>query len=558
MCIHVCIHVCITLLLRRRSRYSHAVFFRPESDINLYKHAETPMHTISATDLVQELSYSRLQDEGILPDLFPARNRKSISPTGFPRDVDAAQKLSIYRSSIRSAFWNVIPTTTVLNAVDGPYINVKRDVDFTAIDDMLLLNQKLVAVLCLPGMEDSVRIKLRISAASWNCVYSLYTEKKMLGEEYERVCMLLIIAKVIMEAKIDYINDLCIVSPLHGAYRIAMTSDMWDKAKFLEELGKAVSRLLYRQKIGALDAARRLLHLERVFIGCNVRKSSIVDTFRLMSTYGKPIQLFVSSRAGNRDKTITTTAQEIVACSEMVEMHNMQVFIHAPYIIRLASENDITHKLLKNDLEVGVKLGARGVVVHTASNTDGLPTADVETSMYRVVRNHLQWATEKCPILLETPAKEGKEIVTTVSDFIAFYKLFSEEERKRVKICVDTCHVFSAGYYPLDYMKALHEGLGDVIGLVHFNGSATPLNGKNDRHSWMWRSDCRLLVSEAAGHVDFDDMVQRSPMWMRHKLDPNGDHPLPKKPALENLIPLQDLLATAEWCRDHNIPTLVE
>jgi deoxyribonuclease-4 len=61
---------------------------------------------------------------------------------------------------------------------------------------------------------------------------------------------------------------------------------------------------------------------------------------------------------------------------------------------------------------------------------------------------------------------------------------------KRVGICVDTCHIFAAGYdlRDLKSYKACMEELDKVIGLghvhaLHLNDSAKPLGSRVDRHA---------------------------------------------------------------------------
>jgi endonuclease IV len=53
-------------------------------------------------------------------------------------------------------------------------------------------------------------------------------------------------------------------------------------------------------------------------------------------------------------------------------------------------------------------------------------------------------------IILETAAGQGTELITTknnsLEEFSSFYNRFSEEDKNYIKICVDTCHIYAAGY----------------------------------------------------------------------------------------------------------------
>jgi deoxyribonuclease-4 len=90
-------------------------------------------------------------------------------------------------------------------------------------------------------------------------------------------------------------------------------------------------------------------------------------------------------------------------------------------------------------------------------------------------------------LLLETTADEKNSVGGTFEDLRAI--LDGIDERKRVGICYDTCHTFSAGY-DLRTPEALGETLdhfNDVVGLsllnvVHLNDARGELGGHLDRH----------------------------------------------------------------------------
>jgi deoxyribonuclease-4 len=91
-------------------------------------------------------------------------------------------------------------------------------------------------------------------------------------------------------------------------------------------------------------------------------------------------------------------------------------------------------------------------------------------------------ATESCPILLETPAGQGTETLTTYDDFVSFVQSFASA---KLRICVDTCHVFATGQNPLDYIKKMYTADPHLLKLVHFNDSATPCGSCLDRHAFI-------------------------------------------------------------------------
>jgi deoxyribonuclease-4 len=162
-------------------------------------------------------------------------------------------------------------------------------------------------------------------------------------------------------------------------------------------------------------------------------------------------------------------------------------FIHSPYIINLCTPLD-TQLLIKN-LTYATRIGARGVVVHVGKST----TQPLDTAL-ETMRTNLQVAMEHatfvCPILLETPAGQGTEVLCTLQAFVGFVEQINDP---RLRICVDTCHVFACGHDPNEYIQQTPT---DLIKLIHFNDSAAACGSCLDRHA---------LVGE--GHIGLETMT---------------------------------------------------
>ena len=92
-------------------------------------------------------------------------------------------------------------------------------------------------------------------------------------------------------------------------------------------------------------------------------------------------------------------------------------------------------------------------------------------------------------IFLETPCGQGTEMGSKLEEFRVIYNQFSEEDKKRLKICVDTCHVFAAGYNlstknsVLEFIKLFDVCIGwKYVDLIHLNDSRGKLDSKVDHH----------------------------------------------------------------------------
>ena len=229
---------------------------------------------------------------------------------------------------------------------------------------------------------------------------------------------------------------------------------------------------------------------------------------------GAPCQMFL--RNNRTGKCSDKTSDEIIEASQVILNSNLKYFTHAAYIINLCTNQHgddgyWAQKILNEDLVMTSALGGSGVIVHTGARKE-LPLDEALNIMENMVREALQYATEKCPLLLETPCGEGSEVTTTLEELGDFFMRFTEEERTKLGICCDSCHIFVAGYDPLTYMKQWLEKYPIHIRLVHFNDSKGPCGCHKDRHQ-----------AAGLGHIGLERMV-----------------------------------AIAKWCEENDIPMVVE
>lgn len=169
-----------------------------------------------------------------------------------------------------------------------------------------------------------------------------------------------------------------------------------------------------------------------------------------------------------------------------VKENNINLFIHALYFInfgRKPSEVQQAIENLKFELRVGPKMGAKGIVFHVGKYLKEDEDTAIK-NMYDNIISVLPFVDEICPLLLETPAGQGTECLTDQDDFIAFYKQFTVEEKKKFKVCIDSCHVFSSGYFPMEYINHFLTNCPNSLQVIHFNDSKTEKGSKKDRHEF--------------------------------------------------------------------------
>jgi len=198
------------------------------------------------------------------------------------------------------------------------------------------------------------------------------------------------------------------------------------------------------------------------------------------------LQIFVSNRVGRGTKKILK--KEVDEISSMLAQKKIILFIHSPYVINFAkefSESSWWIQLYKKELNIAHEIGAYGCVIHMGKGLGGDVdiTNDLFISSIKYFAKHIIESNLTSKVILETPAGQGTEMYSTIEAFIKMYNSFSNEEKKVVKICVDTCHVFSTNYNPEDYLVKIVDKVGiKNVCLIHLNDSKKDKGSCVDRH----------------------------------------------------------------------------
>ena len=226
-------------------------------------------------------------------------------------------------------------------------------------------------------------------------------------------------------------------------------------------------------------------------IGNHMRKlKCLPDTIRAFRDYSRPYQIFLG---GPQSSKLHIEDAELVATNRIVQETNANVFVHSQYIINLCQEDEYHTSLLIKNLQYAKIAGFKGVVVHVGKYTDKDKNQALEI-MKNNLKTAMEHASPECPILLETPAGQGTETLTSCTEFIEFVLKFRDP---RLRVCVDTCHVFATGKQPLDYISRITTYNKDLLKLIHFNDSATPCGSCIDRHAYI-----------GMGHIGIEHMTE--------------------------------------------------
>lgn len=221
---------------------------------------------------------------------------------------------------------------------------------------------------------------------------------------------------------------------------------------------------------------------------------------------------------------------------------------HDSYLINLAAPDDALYRksvaAFTDELERAEALGLAYLVTHPGAHTG----SGVEAGIARVVAAldeiHARCAGFKVKVLVETTAGQGTCLGAKFEEIAAILERVKDADR--LAVCLDTCHVFAAGY-PItaepDY-AATFQQFDDAIGLralklFHVNDSAKPFGSRVDRHAGIGLGQIGL---DAFRRLVNDPRFRDLPMILETpKEDAEGN---PMDPV--NLGVLRGLLVTAK------------
>jgi apurinic endonuclease APN1 len=242
--------------------------------------------------------------------------------------------------------------------------------------------------------------------------------------------------------------------------------------------------------------------MTKLYLGIHLNNNhftSIIDALKKTLKYGgNVLQIYMG------DKNLTTLREkiklnkdEIKEIKSFIKINNIKLFIHA--ILRLNYCYDPFSKRyqwgldnLIYDMNMCNKLGGCGVVIHMGTHK----TPKINISYDECIKNFIDSLTivlnksKKIPILLETPVNRKNIVGGTLEGMALLYNKIPNEYKKRVKICVDTQHIFVSGYNfrNVNIIKDYFDNFDKLIGiknllLIHLNDSQKEFDSLVNRHA---------------------------------------------------------------------------
>lgn len=223
-------------------------------------------------------------------------------------------------------------------------------------------------------------------------------------------------------------------------------------------------------------------------IGCHLSTTKGFENMgkEILEAGGNTFQFFTRNPRGGKAKDIDE--KDIERLLEIAKKNNFaKLLAHAPYTLNPCSADEKTRNFAKEMMEDDLRrmeyLPNNLYNFHPGSHVK----QGVEVGINYIVEllNSVIKPEQTTKILLETMAGKGTEIGRTFEEIAEI--IDKVQLKDHIGVCLDTCHVYDAGYDIVNDLDGVLEEFDKIIGLeklyaVHLNDSKNPFNSHKDRH----------------------------------------------------------------------------
>lgn len=223
-------------------------------------------------------------------------------------------------------------------------------------------------------------------------------------------------------------------------------------------------------------------------IGCHLSASKGYAHMakEAISIGGNTFQFFTRNPRGGKAKEVDTKdVENFLNISK--ENSFTKILAHAPYTINVCSADEKIRKFgkdtMKDDLEKLEFVPGNMYNFHPGSHV-GQGT-DEGIKLIIEALNEILWKEQSTMVLLETMAGKGSEVGRSFDELKRI--IDGVELKEKMGVCLDTCHVYDAGYDIVNNLDKVLDEFDKVIGLdrikaIHINDSKNPFESHKDRH----------------------------------------------------------------------------
>ncbi|SUQ40554.1 putative endonuclease 4 [Clostridium neonatale] len=248
-------------------------------------------------------------------------------------------------------------------------------------------------------------------------------------------------------------------------------------------------------------------------IGCHLSSSK---GFKKMgedaiSIGANTFQFFTRNPRGSKAKDIDE--EDVKEFLDIIAENNFgKILAHAPYTLNACSADpknrEFAIEIMKDDLKRMEYIPGNLYNFHPDSHVK--QGAEVGIQYIADALNEILTEDQTTIVLLETMSGKGTEVgrnFQEIAEIISKVKL-----KKHIGVCLDTCHVYDAGYDIVNDLDKVLEEFDTIIGLdklcaIHLNDSKNPFNSHKDRHEKIGEGSIGLnAITKIINHPKLKDI----------------------------------------------------
>lgn len=228
---------------------------------------------------------------------------------------------------------------------------------------------------------------------------------------------------------------------------------------------------------------------KQLVIGCHLSSSKgyLAMGKTALSIGANTFQFFTRNPRGGKAKAVDP--QDAAALMKLAEENNFgPLLAHAPYTMNPCAAEprllEFAEMVMTEDLQALEYLPGNLYNFHPGSHVK--QGTEIGIEKIAAMLNRVLFAGQHTTVLLETMAGKGSEVGRSFEELAAI--LDKVQLQDKMGVCLDTCHIFDAGYDIVNCLDEVLTSFDKLIGLdrlkaIHLNDSLNTLGSRKDRHA---------------------------------------------------------------------------
>lgn len=234
-------------------------------------------------------------------------------------------------------------------------------------------------------------------------------------------------------------------------------------------------------------------------------------------------QFFTRNPRGGKAKDVNL--DDIKEYLKIAKENNISsILAHAPYTLNACSADErlreFAFEVMKDDISRLENIPGSMYNFHPGSHVG--QGVEIAVKYISNMLNNILYTEQSTMILLETMSGKGSEIGSSFKEIKEIINNVNLDSH--LGVCIDTCHLFSAGYDIVNNLDRVLEEFDMIIGLnrlkaIHLNDSMLPLNSHKDRHAEIGKGEIGIdAIAKIINHPYLRDL----PFYLETPTDSNG------------------------------------